>query len=125
MEIFPGSCVTIMSMAPPIGLYFTALLTRLSMASRIRSESTIAVCWEGAETLMVCCLRAASGRFASATSCARIEMSTGSPVEGPCLRNQLLEDFSPTEDHAQGVLQVVGDSAEDLALEAVGLAQPR
>ena len=53
------------------------------------------------------------------------DLRLGSPCQRPCLRNQLLEDFSSTENHAQGVLQVVRDSAKDLALEAVGLAQPR
>src|SRR6266516_3539491 len=41
-SIPPSSCVTKRSMAPPIGLYLTALLTRLSIASRMRSASHMA-----------------------------------------------------------------------------------
>src|SRR6516225_2251673 len=41
-SIPPSSCATKRSMAPPIGLYLTALLTRLSIASRMRSASQMA-----------------------------------------------------------------------------------
>src|SRR6202048_2303328 len=46
---------------PPIGEYLMALLTRLSIASRIRSVSHIVTKFGGAETVMVCCLLAANG----------------------------------------------------------------
>ena len=52
----------------PIGLYLMALLTRLSIASRMRSASHIVVSWFGAATVMACCLFTASGWLASATS---------------------------------------------------------
>src|SRR5262245_61377592 len=41
-SIPPCSCATKRSMAPPFGLYLTALLTRLSIASRMRSASQMA-----------------------------------------------------------------------------------
>src|SRR5206468_12930511 len=67
----PSSCVTKRSMAPPSGLYLTALLTRLSIASRMRSASHIAA-WPGrAATVRGCSWRAASARLASAASCSR------------------------------------------------------
>ena len=46
-------------------------------------------------------------------------------VERAGAGDHLLEDLGAAEDDAQRVLQVVGDGAEDLALEGVGLPQPR
>src|SRR5439155_4996475 len=63
---------------PPIGEYLMALLTRLSIASRIRSASHMVTTFDGAETLMVCCLLTAEGKLASVTSATRAATSTGS-----------------------------------------------
>src|SRR6202035_2487141 len=63
---------------PPIGEYLMALLTRLSIASRIRSASHMVTKFGGADTAMVCCLLAAKGWLASATSLTRPAISTGS-----------------------------------------------
>ena len=63
---------------PPIGLYLMALLTRLSIASRIRSASHMVTKFGGADTVMVCCLLAADGWLASATSLTSAAISTGS-----------------------------------------------
>jgi hypothetical protein len=39
--------------------------------------------------------------------------------------DHLLQYFGPAEDHAERVFQIVGDGPEDLALEGIGLSQPR
>src|SRR6266849_32702 len=72
------SCVTTTVILPPIGLYLMALLTRLSIASRIRSASHIVTKFGGADTVMVCCLFTAKGWLASSTSLTRPAISTGS-----------------------------------------------
>src|ERR1700733_11613232 len=55
------SWLTATAILPPIGEYLMALLTRLSMASRIRSASHIVTKFGGADTVSVCCLLAAEG----------------------------------------------------------------
>src|SRR6202030_1858182 len=64
---------------PPIGLYLMALLMRLSIASRIRSASHMVTKFGGADTVMICCLFAAKGWLAAATSLTRPAMATRSP----------------------------------------------
>ena len=73
------SPLTASAMLPPIGLYLIALLTRLSIASRIRSAShKVRSRCAGTETVMACCLLTAEGLLASATSVTSAEISTGS-----------------------------------------------
>ena len=61
MMVLLPSCVTITAILPPIGLYLMALLIKLSIASRIRSASHMVTKFGGADTVMACCLFAASG----------------------------------------------------------------
>src|SRR5712692_2781072 len=58
--------LTTTAILPPIGLYLMALLTRLSIASRIRSASHMVTKFGGADTVMACCLLTARGWLASA-----------------------------------------------------------
>src|SRR3954452_20630045 len=78
MTVLCPSWVTATPILPPIGEYLMALLTRLSIASRIRSTSHMVTKFGGAETLMVCCLLTADGKLASVTSATRAATSTGS-----------------------------------------------
>src|SRR6476659_9230310 len=78
ITVLEPSWVTPTMILPPIGEYLMALLTRLSIASRMRSESHMVTKFGGAETAMVCCLLTAEGRFASVTSATRDATSTGS-----------------------------------------------
>src|SRR5258706_1388016 len=55
------SRLTATAILPPIGLDLMALLTRLSIASRIRSASHMVTKFGGPDTVMVCCLFVASG----------------------------------------------------------------
>src|SRR6266480_7398084 len=48
------SRLTTTAILPPIGLYLMALLTRLSIASRIRSASHMVTKFGSADTVMVC-----------------------------------------------------------------------
>src|SRR5882672_10400941 len=61
MMVLFCSWLTSIVILPPIGLYLMALLTRLSIASRIRSASHIVTKFGGADTVMVCCLLTAKG----------------------------------------------------------------
>src|SRR2546430_2271228 len=63
---------------PPIGEYLMALLTRLSIASLMRSVSHMVTMFGGADTVMVCCLLTASGLLTSVTSATNAATSTGS-----------------------------------------------
>src|SRR5882757_10028788 len=78
MTVLSSSWVTTTEIRPPIGLYLMALETRLSIASRMRSVSHIVTMFEGADTVIDCCLLTASGWLASATSLTNAAMSTGS-----------------------------------------------
>jgi hypothetical protein len=70
--------LTVTVILPPIGEYLIALLTRLSIASRMRSESHMVTKFGGAVTLMTCCLLTAEGMLVSVTSATREATSTGS-----------------------------------------------
>src|SRR5579883_2144875 len=78
MTVWLSSWLTTMAILPPIGLYLMALLTRLSIASRMRSVSHMVTTLGGADTVMVCCLLSAEGWLASITSLTRAAISTGS-----------------------------------------------
>src|SRR5712675_1161016 len=78
ITVLEPSWVTPTVILPPIGEYLMALLTRLSIASRMRSASHMVTKFGGAETAMVCCLLTAEGRLASVTSATRDATSTGS-----------------------------------------------
>src|SRR5437867_2081055 len=78
ITVSPPSWVTATAILPPIGEYLMALLTRLSIASRIRSASHMVTTFGGADTAMACCLLTAEGRLESATSVTRAAISTGS-----------------------------------------------
>ena len=56
MTVSLPSWVTAMVILPPIGLYLMALLTRLSIASRMRSVSHMVTRLAAPTTVMVCCL---------------------------------------------------------------------
>src|SRR5712671_120023 len=78
MMVLFCSWETTTAILPPIGLYLMALLMRLSIASRIRSESHMVTKFGGADTVIACCLLTAKGWLASATSLTNAPTSTGS-----------------------------------------------
>src|ERR1019366_3532299 len=78
MTVLSCSWFTSTVILPPIGLYLMALLTRLSIASRIRSASHMVTKFGGADTVMACCLLAAKGWLASTTSLTRPAISPAS-----------------------------------------------
>ena len=78
ITVLEPSWVTPTVILPPIGEYLMALLTRLSIASLMRSVSHMVTMFGGADTVMVCCLLTASGLLTSVTSATNAATSTGS-----------------------------------------------